>query len=512
MVHPDRCKLINDQPILREGNGPIVYWMSRDQRVNDNWAMLYAIELANKEKKPLVVVFNVVTKFLDDGARQSGFMLRGLREVESTLEEQDIPFKLLRGGDEPKVEIEKFCNEVNASAVVTDFSPLRSVLKWRDDFAKETKRSVRTVDAHNIVPCWVASPKLEVGARTLRGKLAKLYNEFMVPFPDSLPRVENKDTALHAKIKSVKTDWDDVLEQALERGKNVPEVTWAIPGEKAAMAVLDNFLTKRMNLYGLRNDPAKPQALSGLSPYLHFGQISGQRCAMKALEAKKGSNGKAVDIFFEELVVRRELADNFCYYSPEYDTIEGQKYDWAKDTLRAHAGDKREYTYTYEEFEQAQTHDNLWNAAQRELVYGGKMHGFMRMYWAKKILEWSDTPENALKYAIALNDRWSLDGRDPSGYVGCMWSIVGVHDQGWKERDVFGKIRYMTYSGCEKKFKISEYIKRVDALVEAVQKNEVSYKSNPGAWEIGRDDVLPKVVKSKDDNVDDERKSKKQKK
>ena len=511
MVHPDRVKLINDQPILRDGNGPIVYWMSRDQRVNDNWAMLYAIELANKEKKPLVVVFNVVTKFLGAGARQFGFMLRGLREVESALEERDIPFKLLHGGDEPNVEIEKFCNEVSASAVVTDFSPLRLGLKWRDDFAKETKRSVRVVDAHNIVPCWVASPKLEVGARTLRGKLAKLYGEFMVPFPDTLPNVENKDAALHEKIKSVKTDWDGVLGQALERGKDVPEVTWAVPGEKAAMAVLDNFLTKRMNLYGLRNDPAKPQALSGLSPYLHFGQISGQRCAMKALEAKKGSNGKAVDVFFEELVVRRELADNFCYYSPKYDTIEGQQYDWAKDTLRAHAGDKREYTYTYEEFEQAKTHDDLWNAAQRELVYGGKMHGFMRMYWAKKILEWSDTPENALKYAIALNDRWSLDGRDPSGYVGCMWSIVGVHDQGWKEREIFGKIRYMAYSGCEKKFKIPEYIKRVNALVEAVQKNEVSYKSNPGAWEIGRDDVLPKVVKS-DDGDQDERKSKKQKK
>jgi len=511
IVHPDRVMLINDQPILREGNGPIVYWMSRDQRVNDNWAMLYAIELANKEKKPLVVVFNVVTKFLGAGARQFGFMLRGLREVESALEERDIPFKLLHGGDEPNAEIEKFCNEVNASAVVTDFSPLRLGLKWRDDFAKETKRSVRVVDAHNIVPCWVASPKLEVGARTLRGKLAKLYGDFMVPFPDNFPNVENKDAALHAKIKSVKTDWDDVLGQALERGKDVPEVTWAVPGEKAAMAVLDNFLTKRMSLYGLRNDPAKPQALSGLSPYLHFGQISGQRCAMKALEAKKGSNGKAVDVFFEELVVRRELADNFCYYSPQYDTIEGQKYDWAKDTLRMHAGDKREYTYTYEEFEQAKTHDNLWNAAQRELVYGGKMHGFMRMYWAKKILEWSDTPENALKYAIALNDRWSLDGRDPSGYVGCMWSIVGVHDQGWKEREIFGKIRYMAYSGCEKKFKIPEYIKRVDALVEAVQKCEVSYKSNPGAWEIGRDDVLPKVAKSDNDD-DDERKSKKQKK
>ena len=141
--------------------------------------------------------------------------------------------------------------------------------------------------------------------------------------------------------------------------------------------------------------------------------------------------------------------------------------------------------YTLEQFESAKTHDALWNAAQRELVFGGKMHGFMRMYWAKKILEWSATPEQALEFAIHLNDKYSLDGRDPSGYVGCAWSIVGVHDQGWKERAVFGKIRYMAYSGCEKKFKIPDYIARVNQLVDAVRAGKTDCSEvNPGRFHI----------------------------
>jgi deoxyribodipyrimidine photo-lyase len=237
-------------------------------------------------------------------------------------------------------------------------------------------------------------------------------------------------------------------------------------------------------LYESRNDPAKPQSLSGLSPYLHFGQVSGARCAMEAKKHAKSAS-KAVETFFEELVVRRELADNFCWYSPKYDSLEGQKYDWAKDTLRLHASDKRDKVYTLEQFESAKTHDSLWNAAQKELVFGGKMHGFMRMYWAKKILEWTESPEQALEFAIFLNDKYSLDGRDPSGYVGCAWSIVGVHDQGWKERPVFGKIRYMAYSGCEKKFKIPDYIARVNQLVEAVKAGKTNCSEvNPGRFHI----------------------------
>jgi deoxyribodipyrimidine photo-lyase len=475
-----------------EGAGPVVYWCSRDQRVEDNWALIYACDKAAANGVPVVVVFSLVTKFLGAGARQFGFMLRGLKEMDAALAARGIPFVLLKG--DPGETVASFANAVDANTVVCDSSPLRLGIEWRNAVAAQAKAPTHEVDAHNVVPVWEASPKLEVGARTLRGKLAKLYPEFLVPFPE-LPDVSglmktfrNSDTApakaLEARIREHKHDWDVTIADAVARGASVPEVAWAVPGEAAAKVVLEHFLTRRLRLYESRNDPAKPQSLSGLSPYLHFGQISGARCAMEAKKHAK-SAAKAVETFFEELVVRRELADNFCWYSPKYDSLEGQKYDWAKDTLRLHASDKRDKVYGLEQFESAKTHDSLWNAAQKELVFGGKMHGFMRMYWAKKILEWTESPERALEFAIFLNDKYSLDGRDPSGYVGCAWSIVGVHDQGWKERPVFGKIRYMAYSGCEKKFKIPDYIARVNQLVEAVKAGKTNCSEvNPGRFHI----------------------------
>jgi len=173
--------------------------------------------------------------------------------------------------------------------------------------------------------------------------------------------------------------------------------------------------------------------------------------------------------FIEELVVRRELSDNFCHYNEKYDSLEGCA-QWAQDSLKLHASDKRAHVYSLEQLEKAKTHDDLWNAAQLEMVHKGKMHGFLRMYWAKKILEWSATPEDALAHSITLNDKYNLDGRDPNGYVGCMWSIGGVHDMGWKERPIFGKIRYMNYDGCKRKFKIQNFVGHINKLVGALKK------------------------------------------
>jgi deoxyribodipyrimidine photo-lyase len=155
--------------------------------------------------------------------------------------------------------------------------------------------------------------------------------------------------------------------------------------------------------------------------------------------------------------VRRELSDNFCYYNQDYDHFQGFP-EWARKTLDDHRGDEREYLYPLEEFEAARTHDPLWNAAQLEMVQRGKMHGYLRMYWAKKILEWTASPEEAQEVAIFLNDRYELDGRDPNGYVGIAWSIGGVHDRAWKERPIYGKVRYMSYKGAAGKFDVQAYI------------------------------------------------------
>ena len=228
-----------------------------------------------------------------------------------------------------------------------------------------------------------------------------------------------------------------------------------MPGENFAMEALKNFLENKFDKYSEeRNDPTK-DGQSNLSPYLHFGQISAQRIA---LEVKKfGGNEKSEKAFLEELIIRRELSDNFCFYNKNYDSFTGF-HNWAQQTLNAHKDDKREFIYTKEEFERAETHDDMWNAAQKELIKTGKMHGYMRMYWAKKILEWTNTPQYALNIAIYLNDKYELDGRDPNGYAGCAWSIGGVHDRAWTERPVFGKIRYMNYNGCKRKFDVNAYI------------------------------------------------------
>ena len=201
--------------------------------------------------------------------------------------------------------------------------------------------------------------------------------------------------------------------------------------------------------------------MSDLSPYLHFGQIAPQRVAREIQQADAPPEAKQA--FLEELIVRRELSDNFCWYNPDYDKFSGFP-EWAQKTLDQHRDDRREYLYSLEEFEQGRTHDALWNAAQLEMVLRGKMHGYLRMYWAKKILEWTASPEEALEIAIYLNDRYELDGRDPNGYVGVAWSIGGVHDRAWGERPVFGKIRYMNLSGCQRKFKVDQYIAWVGEL------------------------------------------------
>ncbi|MCB0732845.1 MAG: deoxyribodipyrimidine photolyase, partial [Ignavibacteriae bacterium] len=261
---------------------------------------------------------------------------------------------------------------------------------------------------------------------------------------------------LSQNISSPKINWENIY-KILEIDNKVKPVEDFVPGENSAEKILKNFIENKLNNYSeARNDPNK-NALSNISPYLHFGQISAQRIAL--ILNNFDGNDESIKSFLEELIVRRELSDNFCYYNKNYDNFDGF-HDWAKQSLNEHRNDKREYIYNLEEFEQAKTHDELWNSAQLEMVKTGKMHGYMRMYWAKKILEWTKTPEEALEIGIYLNDKYELDGRDPNGYVGLAWSIGGVHDRAWTERPVYGKIRYMNYNGCKRKFDVKSYIQK----------------------------------------------------
>lgn len=394
-----------------DARGPVVYWMSRDQRAHDNWALLYALEEAKKRDVECLVVFCLIEHFMGAIQRQYDFMLAGLDEVSAILKKKDISFHLLKG--EPKEQIPAYCKKVKAGLLVTDFDPLKIKKTWKKQVAKDIDIPMVEVDAHNIVPCWIASDHQEFGAYTIRPKIKKLLPEFLKDFPKTFT------------------------------------------GSTEALRALHEFLEHRLEGYAERRNDPTVDGQSRLSGYLHFGQLSAQRVALEVSASKAPRADR--DAYLEELIIRRELSDNFCEYNPEYDSALGFP-DWAKRSHAKHRHDHREYLYTLKQFEEAKTHDDLWNAAQMQMVKTGRMHGYMRMYWAKKILEWTRDPEEAMKVAIYLNDTYQLDGRDPNGYAGVAWSIGGVHDRAWVSRPVFGQIRYMNRNGCNRKFDTDLYI------------------------------------------------------
>ncbi|KAI5612567.1 hypothetical protein C0J50_4299 [Silurus asotus] len=446
-----RLRFLSEAQKVRQGCGAVVYWMARDQRVQDNWALVYAQELALEEKLPLHVCFCLVPRYLESTYRQYAFMLRGLQEVAKECTSLNVQFHLLRG--EPEFTLPEFVKHWDVGAVVTDFNPLRLPLQWTERVKKQLPSDVPfiQVDAHNVVPCWEASSKLEYAARTIRGKITKLLPEFLTEFPlvEAHPYTSTKTPK--------KVDWEEVM-SSLVVDRSVGEVQWAVPGTAGGVAMLESFIEQRLRIFATERNNPNANALSQLSPWIHSGQISAQRALLEVRRWGKRSS-ESVSSFTEELLVRRELCDNFCFYNENYDNFSGA-YDWAKKTLQDHTKDRRSHVYSQEQLENAETHDPLWNAAQRQLLLEGKIHGFMRMYWAKKILEWTSSPEEAVNISIYLNDRYSMDGCDPNGYVGCMWSVCGIHDQGWAERPVFGKVRYMNYAGCKRKFDVAQFEKR----------------------------------------------------
>jgi deoxyribodipyrimidine photo-lyase len=434
----------------RETEGHVLYWMSRDQRVNDNWALTYAIESAENEDQSVIVAFAVSVDFLGATWRQYDFMLKGLKRVEEQLALLNIPFYLVMGN--PWETMPAFIQQHRINRLIVDFDPLKIKREWKKKVMDQIEIPVYEVDAHNIVPCWLASDKLEYGASTIRNKISRQLPEFMDDYP---PLIRQRGSFHTHRI-----NWE-VVAITVQTDHGIRPVDCLTPGENGASVAFKNFMEHRLIKYaGCRNNPNE-FCTSGLSPYLHFGHISAQRIAIEI--AGNIPRNENTDSFLEELIIRKELSDNFCYYNPYYDRPEGFP-AWAQKTLKEHRTDKREFIYSTEEFEGSRTHDELWNAAQKQMVMKGTMHGYLRMYWAKKILEWTKNEEDALQIAIYLNDKYQLDGRDPNGYAGCAWSIGGMHDRAWGEREVFGKIRYMNRKGCERKFDVGRYIAGIKKL------------------------------------------------
>jgi deoxyribodipyrimidine photo-lyase len=445
-IEHERVRNLNDLP-TRQGTF-VLYWMQSSQRVAYNHALVCAIEQANVRNLPLVVAFALTVQYPGANVRHLRFMLEGLDGVAEELRGRDIPFVIRP--ESPEACIPKLAED--ASLLITDRGYLKTERQWVETVAERVRCRMIQVESNVIVPVETASPKEEYSAATFRPKITGHIRRFIRPV--TLPELRRGgENQLADAIEFGRPD--DLLEQ-MNPDRSVSPVRQA-GGEKEAHAYLDTFIRNRLDGYNEeRNDPGR-DATSHLSAFLHFGQISPLEIAIRVIDAE--SPGGAA--FLEELIVRRELAMNFVWYNPAYDRFDGLP-EWAKKTLDKHRSDPREYTYPVADLEYAQTHDPFWNAAQNQMRLTGLMHSYMRMYWGKKILEWSPVPEEAYQTALLLNNRYELDGRDPNSYAGVAWCF-GKHDRPWQERTIFGMVRYMNAAGLERKFNMEFYLKRVES-------------------------------------------------
>jgi deoxyribodipyrimidine photo-lyase len=446
MIQTERIKKLNQKKICQ--GDYVLYWMQASQRVEWNHSLEYTIREANQLNLPVLVYFRLIDNFPEANERHYCFMLQGLREVREKLENMNILLIVSYAhGNYPDL----LSTAQNAALVITDCGYLQFQRQWRREYAGKISCSMVQVESDVVVPVTTASSKEEYSAATIRRKITSKFNDYLVPLNSSTPNLSSLDSRFSSfplgdipgALSKLKID-GSVKPSSFYRG-----------GSEAAEKHLQDFLKHKIHYFHqLRNDASK-EYVSNLSPYLHFGQISPLYVALKAMQQDTGG----IDVFLEELIIRRELAINFVYYNPRYMSYDCLP-DWVKKMLQKHRNDAREYRYSPGEFEQAKTHDPYWNAAQTEMKVTGKMHGYMRMYWGKKILEWSKSPEEAYRTALYLNNKYELDGRDPNGFAGVAWCF-GKHDRPWAERPIFGNVRYMNANGLKRKFDIEAYVTKV---------------------------------------------------
>lgn len=443
-----RVKLLNNK---ENGKGNFVlYWMQSSQRTENNWALHKAIETANNMELPVVAYFGLNEDFPEANQRHYWFMLEGLQEVYFNLKKMDI--KMMLKKEKPAQGVIDLSKK--ASLIIVDKGYLK---RNSEDYKYAAEKAVVPliqVEDNVIVPVEEASQKEEYSAATIRPKiLSKLNNFLKLP-----PEISPKKSSLKMELESIEISDLDKTISSLNIDKSVNKSDYFRGGTSQAKKLIDEFIEKSLEKYEEEGNNPENNAASNLSPYLHFGQISPIHVSLKILRTNAVEKHK----FLEQLIIRRELAINFVYYNKNYDSFLCLP-EWAKKTLTLHTLDERKYNYTLKQLENAQTHDQYWNAAQKEMLKTGKMSGYMRMYWGKKIIEWTKKPEDAFKTALYLNNKYELDGRDPNGYTGVAWCF-GKHDRPWSRRAIFGNVRYMNDKGLERKFDMQKYLQRVNSL------------------------------------------------
>ncbi len=447
-------KIIPEQRIVRINDRDVVdgrytlYWMQQSQRAECNHALEFAIQRANENRNRLLVCFALTDNYPDANLRHFRFMLEGLRQTERSLRARNIPF-CLRIGSPAEVAIELGCD---ASELICDRGYLRHQVQWRKQVASEVACRVWRIESDAIVPVATASDKREYAARTIRSKLADARAQFMQP----LLTTAIEKHSLNLGVRGIDLSDIDAILSKLDIDRDVRPVDWLSGGASQAKRSLNRFMADSLAEYNDRSG-ILAENVSFLSPYLHFGQISPLQVALKI--NSWGGDREAQQSFLEELLVRRELAINFVHYEKDYDRLSCLP-EWAAETLAKHEDDQREHRYTASELDRCGTHDDVWNAAMIEMKHRGYVHNHLRMYWGKKIIQWTNTIQHALRVALGFNNRYFLDGRDANSYANVLW-LFGLHDRAHAERKIFGKVRYMSADGLRRKFDVDAYLKRI---------------------------------------------------
>jgi deoxyribodipyrimidine photo-lyase len=439
----------------------VVYWMQRAQRAWDNPALDVAIDAGNALRLPVIAFFGLNPSVTRANLRHYRFLAEGLEDIGDGLRQRRVGFILRR---HPQHRLLPFLDEVRPALLVGDENPLRQMEGWRQHIAENVRVPFWTVDADVVVPSELLE-KEQYAARTIRPRIVRRLDEFLVEPPVSTASIE-----WQASNTERRTQPGVEILEGLPIDRSLAPVHGFRGGTTEARRLLRRFVRQCLGGYDTARNHPEFMGTSVLSPYLHFGQIGPREVALAARDS--GASTDSVAAFLEQVIVRRELAVNFVRYNASYDTLDGCE-PWARQTLRRHAPDARAFVYTRDEFDAAATHDPLWNAAQRQMTATGWMHGYVRMYWAKKILEWSTDAPTAYRVAVDLNDRYEVDGRDPNGYTNIAWAIGGKHDRPWPPRPIYGTVRSMSYASTSKKFDAAAYIERygtpsdVDAFKKA---------------------------------------------
>lgn len=437
----------------------VLYWMQMFKRVDGNHALIYAVRKANELKLPLVVYEGLKYYYPWASDRIHTFILEGIEEKREAFEKLGIRyfFYLQKDESSPKNVVAALAKD--AALIVTDDYPCFIIPEHNRRISERVEIPVYAVDSCGIIPM-SKFDKEEYAAYTIRPKIKKLLDNYLKPLADEKVIIISLDLEVDCPETIVTSGNIVKLVSECDIDHAVKPSEHYHGGTRNGRARLKKFVSEILPDYAKARSKPDRDGSSRLSSYLHFGFLSPLEIALAVTDADAAQEAK--DAYLEELIVRRELSFNFTRHNPDYDSLHSLP-TWVQQTMSEHIDDERQFLYTLEELENAQTHDELWNAAQREMVATGEMHNYVRMLWGKNVIAWSRSYEEAFETLVHLNNKYCLDGRDPNSYAGILWCF-GKHDRPWVERDVFGMIRYMTSGSTGKKFDSKKYIEWTKTL------------------------------------------------